>query len=286
MKDPITKRMHQWYIQNADKSKWCWDYKVSIVIPTRGRIELLKDCLLSILDKSFKSDRLFEVILVVDYDDDKTLKFVREFSDNFKFNCPKTKMRLNSLSVILTERSEYMQRDYNNAGANAAKGDLIFILNDDCVITTDNWDKKLVDYYIENKPDDDIMLVSCSDNTHNGETIDEFNGQVRTNDSHGACFPIFTKTFCKIFNGVMPPEIRMWGADIVINKFFKIINRKFVFTDLHVDHISYHSGTRPKDEVNEYIKDVSEKDPLLTFTRTDFRPYITKVKSLLNDNTH
>jgi len=256
MKDPITKRIHQWYIQNADKSKWCWDYKVSIVIPTRGRIELLKDCLLSILDKSFKRERLFEIILVIDYDDDETLNFVREFSDNFKFNCPKTKMRLNSLSVILTERSEYMQRDYNNAGANAAKGDLIFILNDDCIMTTTDWDKKLVDYYIENKPDDDIMLIACSDNTHDGKSLD-LKGQVRTNEDHGACFPIFTKTFCDIFKGVFPPEFKMWCADTNTNYFFKKFDRKYRFQEIHVDHISYHTKTREPDSINHHVKNVS-----------------------------
>jgi glycosyltransferase involved in cell wall biosynthesis len=286
MKDPVTRMMHQRYIQNADKSKWCWDYKVSIVIPTRGRVELLKDCLLSILDKSFKRERLFEIILVIDYDDDETLNFVREFSDRFKFNCGRTKMSLNSLSVILTERSEYMQRDYNNAGANAAKGDLIFILNDDCIITTTDWDKKLVDYYIENKPDDDIMLIACSDNTHDDERIDPNTGKVRTNEDYGSCFPIFTKTFCEIFHGVIPPEVRMWSADTIMNHFFRIIYRKFSFPDLHVDHISYHSDARDQDEINRYVKDIIEKDSLLTATRTDFKPYLIKIKNLLNDNTN
>jgi len=256
MKDPVTRRIYQRYIQNADKSKWCWDYKVSIVIPTRGRVELLKDCLLSILDKSFKRERLFEIILVIDYDDDETLKFVRGFSDNFKFNCPKTKMRLNSLSVILTERSEFMQRDYNNAGANAAKGDLIFILNDDCIMTTTNWDKKLVDYYIENKPDDDIMLIACSDNTHDGESLD-IKGQVRNNETHGACFPIFTKTFCDIFNGVFPPEFKMWCVDTAMNSFFKEFDRKYRFKEMHIDHISYHTKTREPDSINHHVEKVS-----------------------------
>ena len=282
MKDPNTRRLHGNYIRNTDKNKWCWDYKISIVIPTRGRIDLLEKCLVSILDKSFKSERLFEIILVIDYDDDETLNFVRGFSDNFRFNCPKTKMSLNSLSVI----SEYMQRDYNNVGANVAKGDLVFILNDDCLITTDNWDKKLVDYYIENKPDDDIMLISCSDNTHNGNTIDESSGRVRTNDTYGSCFPIFTKKFCDIFHGVMPPEIRMWGGDITMNNFFKALDRKFSFPDLNVNHISYHSDTRDKDEINGHVKTISEEDPALTTAWTDFRPYIIKIKSFLNDNTN
>ena len=73
MKDPNTRRLHGNYIRNTDKNKWCWDYKISIVIPTRGRIDLLEKCLVSILDKSFKSERLFEIILVIDYDDDETL---------------------------------------------------------------------------------------------------------------------------------------------------------------------------------------------------------------------
>lgn len=286
MKDFFTRSLNQHYIRNANKNKWCWDYKISIVIPTRERVSLLRSCLLSILEKSFKPERLFEVILIVDYCDDETLNFVRDISDKFKFYCSSTGMSLNSLSVILTERSEYMQRDYNNAGANAAKGDLIFILNDDCIITTTDWDKKLVDYYIENKPDDDIMLISCSDNTHDDKTIDKSNGVVRTNEQYGSCFPIFTKTFCEVFHGVIPPEIRMWSGDIVINNFFKAMDRKFRFTGLHVDHISYHSNTRNKDIINRHVKDVSEKDISLSPAWTDFSPYFIKVKNLLNDNTN
>ena len=248
---------HIHYMRIADKNKWCWDYKISVVIPTRGRIELLRECLLSILDKSFKFDRLFEIILVIDYDDYKTLKFVREFSYNFKFNCPKTRMQLNSLSVILTERSEYMQRDYNNAGANAAKGDLIFILNDDCIMTTTDWDKKLVDYYIENKPDDDIMLIACSDNTHDDKNL-ALNGQTRTNEDFGSCFPIFTKTFCNIFNGVFPPEFKMWCVDTVMNGFFKALDRKYRFEEMYIEHISYHTKAREPDSINNHVKNVSD----------------------------
>lgn len=247
---------HIRYMRTADKNKWCWDYKISVVIPTRGRIELLRKCLLSILDKSFKSDRLFEIILVIDYDDDETLNFVREFSDRFKFVCGRTKMPLNSLSVILTERSEYMQRDYNNVGANAAKGDLIFILNDDCIMTTTDWDKKLVDYYIKNKPDDDIMLIACSDNTHNDKSLD-LKGQVRTNEDHGACFPIFTKTFCDIFNGVFPPEFKMWCVDTVMNSLFKKFDRRYSFKELYIEHISYHTKTRDPDSINHHVSNVS-----------------------------
>lgn len=253
---PVDRNFDIRYMRIPDKNKWCWDYKISIVIPTRGRIDLLEKCLVSILDKSFKSERLFEIILVIDYDDDETLKFVRGFSDNFKFNCPKTKMRLNSLSVILTERSEFMQRDYNNVGANAAKGDLIFILNDDCIMTTTNWDKKLVDYYIENKPDDDVMLIACSDNTHDGKSVC-LKGDIRSNDTHGSCFPIFTKTFCNIFNGVFPPEYKMWNADINTNSFFKEFDRKYSFQEMHIDHISYHTKTRERDSINYHVENVS-----------------------------
>ena len=44
--------------------------------------------------------------------------------------------------------------------------------------------------------------------------------------------------------------------------------------------------TRDKDEINGHVKTISEEDPALTTAWTDFRPYIIKIKSFLNDNTN
>lgn len=269
------------YFSDTTKKKWCYDYKISIVIPTRERIDLLQQCLESILYNS-SEERLFEVIFIVDFDDTKTINFLRSITQNFNFYCPHTGDMLSSMSIVIVNRSTFMQRDYNNVGANMAKGDLVFILNDDCIIETKNWDKKLIEFYEKNKPEDDIMLIGCLDNTHNGLTKSD-RGHARTMESFGACFPIFTKTFVKIFNGVFPPEVKMWGADTIAHKMFSILGRFYRCDYVNINHFTFHCGNRDEDATNAHVRHCSDQG----IAPGDMMPYVRKIKEhIVNKNNH
>ena len=236
-------------------NKWCYDYKISVIIPTRSRINLLDECLDSLLDNCYKEYRMFEVILLVDFDDHETYNhIVNNVKDKFKHGYSDAEC---CLSIISVERSEFMQRDYNNFASLAARGDLVFVLNDDAVVTTKDWDKKIYEFYVDNKTDDDIMLISVLDDSHNG-SLDSF-GNNRTRVSHGSCFPILTKTFVHNMYGVMPGHIKMWTADTAINALFNDVDRIFLLDSVFVKHNSYHSGTRDKDVINQHVSDVSSE---------------------------
>lgn len=249
--------------------KWSIDYKISVIFPTRNRIGLLKKCLNSLLDKCYKKHRLFEIILVVDYDDKETLDFISSIKNMFKFT--DKNLTANSLSVLLTEQSEFMQRDYNNAASIAAKGDVVFLLNDDVVIETEDWDFRIYEFYQKNKPTDDIMLIGLVENTkdiyHNANGI-----------GHGVCFPIITKTYINMMGGVFPPDIKMWFADTALSYIFNSINRTYLLDNVKIFHDSYHAKTRPKDAINITIENIKQS------SIQNFEPYISFISDNLNNH--
>lgn len=265
------------YFFDTTKKKWCYDYKISVVIPTRNRTSLLKECISSLIYNA-SENILVEYIFIVDFDDTETINVLRSLDNNFKFHCNDTGDELCSMSIVMVNRSTFMQRDYNNVGANIAKGDLIFILNDDCIIETKNWNVKLFEFYMKNKPEDDIMLIGCRDNTHDGMSLSG-NGHKRSIESFGACFPVVTKTFTKIFNGVFPPEVKMWTADTLLHRIFAKLNRFYYCDSIYVDHNTYHAGTREKDEINNYVHNCSDQ----VFPPGDMNQYIKVIHGYLKE---
>jgi len=254
---------------------WSVDYKISVIIPTRDRISLLFDCLNSLLNNSYQEERLFEVILLIDSDDTKTLQFAIELQSKFNFINLKDNTECNSLLIMVVKRSEYMQRDYNNAGAVAAKGELVFVLNDDAVISTKNWDYHIYNFYKNNKSQDDIMMIALSDDSHNSESLDSL-GQIRDADTHGPCFPIITKTFVNHLRGIFPSNIRMWGADWILYKIFQYVNRVYRLYNISITHNSFHSANREKDQINDYIEQISSKPQYLP-TIPEYIDYIQSI---------
>jgi glycosyltransferase involved in cell wall biosynthesis len=260
---------------------WSPDYKISVVIPTRQRSKLLIDCLNSLLDKSYKDDRLFEVILLIDNDDTETLQTAIELQSKFSFINKFDNTECNSLLIMIVNRSEYMQRDYNNAGSVAAKGELVLVLNDDTIMNTENWDYIIYQFYQDNKTKDDIMMIAISDNTHNSNSEDSL-GQIRSENTHGPCFPIVTKTFVNYIKGIFPSNIRMWGVDIILFKIFQNVDRVYRLYNISIDHNSFHTSSRDKDDINDYVADISAKPQYLP-TIPEYIDYIQSIIAKKNN---
>lgn len=259
---------------------WSLDYKISVIIPTRQRSQLLINCLNSLLDKSYKEDRLFEIILLVDNDDSETLQTAIELQSKFNFINQFDSTLCNSLTIMIVCRSEYMQRDYNNAGSVAAKGELVLVLNDDVIMNTENWDHIIYQFYKNNKTKDDVMMIAIYDNTHDSESKD-CNGEIRASDTHGPCFPIVTKTFINHMKGIFPSNIRMWGADIILFKIFQNIGRVYSLKNVSVNHSSFHTSTRTRDNINDHVSNISSKEQYLP----PLSEYINYIKLIISKTT-
>jgi len=92
---------------------------VSVVVPTRNRAQLLRDCLESLLAQDYPHDR-YEVIIVDDGSRDETAALVTEFS-----------RKSTSPTVTLVSQPSRGLNAARNAGIAAAGGDPVCFVDDD-----------------------------------------------------------------------------------------------------------------------------------------------------------
>lgn len=119
--------------------------RVSVLLPSRGRPEKLRDALRSIYDTAKEPERV-EAIVRTDSDDLSTL---HEFAN------------LSSLATFIIGPRELGYRSMDrfwNELAGAAQGRWLFFFNDDAIVTTDDWDAELDQYA------DPICIVQPGDN--------------------------------------------------------------------------------------------------------------------------
>lgn len=111
--------------------------EISILLPTRGRTEMLRDSVLSLVRKA-KDPKSIELLLGVDIDDKASLEWAKE---NFLGE-------LSTLGVDIVimdfEPMGYEKlHDYVNGLATASRGRWLFFWNDDAIMQTDNWDEHI-----------------------------------------------------------------------------------------------------------------------------------------------
>jgi GT2 family glycosyltransferase len=105
--------------------------RVSIIVPTRDRLEMLQPCLESVLGKTAYPD--FEVIVVDNGSREAaTLAYLRDL--------PKRDGRVR----VLPYPGEFNYAAINNAAAEVASGEYLLLLNNDTLIVQPNWLERLM----------------------------------------------------------------------------------------------------------------------------------------------
>lgn len=109
------------------------DIFVSVILVTRGRPEHLKKAIASLYDKSYNKHAI-EYLLKVDSDDTLTIEAVKELA------------KIYPVKAIVSERSSgyRMMHIWTSQLSSLAKGDWLFVFNDDALMTTDGWDHILL----------------------------------------------------------------------------------------------------------------------------------------------
>lgn len=240
--------------------------KTSFTIITRDRISLLKNCIDSIKRLASK-DANYEIIIVIDDDDESFKQFpLSDYSDL-------------DIRVYPTKRSHFFQRDYNNFATEKTTGDVVWGLNDDCEIGTENWDLKLNETVelIREQQSDDIFYLGMNDGTHGEGTKHE--------QQPSCCFPILSKAACNAMQAFMPDEINMWGADIALYNIFSYLseNRIYFCDELKVIHNSVHSiiTHREKDSGYDRAELISKKT---TLNFEEYMKYVSRLEQAIGAN--
>lgn len=186
--------------------------KISLLLPTRGRPNLLKRLFHSIIDNT-QDLKNIEVILCLDDDD----------PESHGIDDP----RLNIVRLI-GHRST--MGDYNTKCLNHSTGDIIMLMNDDLVICTKGWDQIILDFSLTIP--DGIFMAYPNDNEA---------GKL------GSTFPIMSKKTCGILSNPYPKEYDDLYIDIHIFDIFIRLkhigeNRMFYLDKVVFDHRHFANG--------------------------------------------
>lgn len=204
------------------------DAVFSLIIPSRGRASLLRSCLDSFFAKA-KNPQLVEAVVVLDYDDPESIAMTTGYGAATKW----------SILTLIRQRNRHIIKYYHNYGAQCSSGRYVWILNDECLIDNPHWDAALlprIESFLSDKPDR-LLYVAVDDDTH---------ARQGTLETQGTCFPIVSRETVDAQNGIFPPELWMWGADIDLYRIFSGLPEPRILwaNDIRVLHRSYHNNTR------------------------------------------
>ena len=128
---------------------------ISVLLPTRGRREVLKDSITGLVEKCSNPGKL-EILFGIDEDDEGLSEFIKEELAPF-FNKHGVEARASVFKPLGYENLHI----YVNTLAGAATGDWLFFWNDDCVMVSEGWDDVIRQY------DGEFKLLGPKDN-HEG----------------------------------------------------------------------------------------------------------------------
>lgn len=168
---------------------------LSLIVPTRGRPRPLRRFLRSLAATTLRPSRV-EVVLVVDADDPASHR-----------------VRFPGLNVcVVVGPPGRTMGELNRAGAAAARGEYLMLLNDDVVARTRGWDAAVL--AAAARFPDRIGLV------HVNDTL------VR---DHLCVFPLVSRRYCEAAGGVCPADYRRYRIDDHIDDVFTRLGGRAVY---------------------------------------------------------
>jgi hypothetical protein len=113
---------------------------ISVLLPTRGRREVLRKSLDSLVSKATHPERL-EILFGVDEDDQSVIDYIKEeIAEDLK------EVGIEARASIFKPLGYENLHIYVNTLAGAATGEWMFFWNDDCLMVSEGWDE-VIDQY-------------------------------------------------------------------------------------------------------------------------------------------
>ena len=131
------------------------DKKISILLPTRGRTEVLKTSIMTLLDNA-NDPICLELLFGLDEDDSDVIEYIKE-----ELAPILQEHGVESRANIFKPLGYENLHNYVNTLAQSATGEWLFFWNDDCLMQTKDWDTVVNSYTGQFK------LLAPKDN-HNG----------------------------------------------------------------------------------------------------------------------
>ncbi|HXF67613.1 MAG TPA: ATP-binding cassette domain-containing protein, partial [Burkholderiales bacterium] len=192
---------------------------ISLLLPTRRRPEWLRRFLESVLARSERPQRV-EVVVYADEDDPQSHG-----------------SRVEGLEVRTLVGPRASMGDYNTACLERSRGEIVMLVNDDIVIQTRGWDRKLRQ-----------MHAAVPDGIYLAYPNDLFKGR-------GLCaFPVLSRRTCELLGEPFPHVYRGAFIDYHLLDIFKRLEalghaRLIYLEDVIFEHMHYRTGKGEYDDV-------------------------------------
>jgi ABC-type polysaccharide/polyol phosphate transport system ATPase subunit len=195
------------------------DYRISLLVPTRGRAQLARRFLESVLARSERPD-LVEVVLYADEDDPASHS-----------------LSIEGLEVETIVGPRASMGEYNSACLEAARGDIVILGNDDVVIQTRGWDRKLRELH-----------TALGDHVYLAYPNDLFKGKRLSS------FPILSRKTCELLAEPFPRAYVGAFIDQHLLDVFKRLEwhghpRIMYLEDVIFEHMHFRTGKGDFDQI-------------------------------------
>ena len=188
--------------QNKEK-KYFKTNMISLLCPTKNRSKKFARFVESLLDNTNQYNRI-ELLVGFDLVEDEIDLYEQTIS------------KLNRKGITVKKYFKNLKTHAlrNNFLAKNSIGDIIFPINDDMIITTNNWDKILDDEFSKNDPSEPLCVwVNCDRKYKNLDF---------------SAFPVINVAWYKSLNYIVPEYFRFWYLDWWICEVSRISKRYFL----------------------------------------------------------
>lgn len=196
--------------------------RFSVFLNSRGRPEWLKNALDSVYSNCKNPDQL-ESLIRVDDDDHETISLLKTLTHP-------------NLRYFIGPRPNNLIKSYNEL-VSQAKGQYLFVFNDDVQLLTPNWDEicenEIILFKKNNNIQDDIIYCETSDTS-----VDKTPG-------HDYCsFMIISREAVDALGYFMNESFVTLGGDSHIHRVYKAVNRIVDCGRILLDHIGHNTINR------------------------------------------
>jgi glycosyltransferase involved in cell wall biosynthesis len=213
---------------------------ISLLLPTRGRPQLLQRLLESLVETTSRIERL-EVVLFIDADDQSTGAVSHPLLELTKLIEPPGK-----------KMGQMNQACYENS-----RGRFVMLMNDDVIFRTKSWDTRVLDAFA--RFPDEVALVYGND-LHQRKSM--------------ATLPIVSRAVCEALGGICPRDYLNVYIDVHLYDIFKKLarlgyQRVVYLEDVIFEHMHPEAGKSPMDAT--YVKKNERFDDFLFINLEDER---------------
>jgi glycosyltransferase involved in cell wall biosynthesis len=202
--------------------------RFSLLIPTRNRPKLLRHVVRSFCNMTKRPEET-EILIAYDNDDTQTIKAALDDRISCKLY---QRDRINNLQAYFNWLSQY------------ALGRYLFVLNDDCIMQTANWDE--------------IVWTSLE---NSGSWYGITSPAGRASEDLYSEFPIISVEAVKKLGYVMPESYPGHGADHYIFLVYREAGKTLDLRNIDVHHFQ-----QKNDETNKHMVAMSQNNPPIDFT--------------------